>query len=282
MTRKRVPVGRSHRTPLKHWMLSALLGKVVGVGGTGRVESFVNFRKYGLHCIDIGAGDGTVIEGKHTSSPYLMNWHCWNAMHPKHSSLIPYDAHITLIEKMEHTASVLAISVEGYEYKAPCEIIIRDARDYSIEPLSPYQPYFINADPNHINELPLARDFSERLTPASTYVVTLGCNVGGLKRLKPEEREPWFEYADMLCQRLPYWHDVILCSLENDASQWAYLARVPSKWSDGYMKAMRSKAKGFGFITNPVSLKGSREGFDRAIDTLFLTKKELVQNDQIG
>jgi hypothetical protein len=110
-------VGRSSRTPYKHFLLDSQLGKVVGIGRTRVTDSFADFSNFPFLCIDLCAGDGVVVEGEHTSSPYLLSKHCWHAEKPTSSSLIPFETQLVLIEKNERTAERLRDSMESYSQK---------------------------------------------------------------------------------------------------------------------------------------------------------------------
>lgn len=278
MAEERSNVGMSSRTPLKHWILQACLGRIVGVGGSGRTKDFADFGKYGLKCVDLCAGDGQVVEGVHTSSAYLMFKNCsWASNHRVESKR--FDTEIAFVEKNPHTAAALTRSIEGYDQhikeNVAYNIIVGDAKNCIIHAESHKQPIFINADPNNVDQLPVSYAFMDSLTPASTYVATLGCNPQGLKRLPLERREGWYEYVKTLTEKLPSYHDVILCYIVNDSAQWAYMARIPRKWADQSMEDFKKvSVKRFGYELNITSLKTSSETFDRMLDHLFLTKRE--------
>lgn len=272
-------VGRSHRTPLKHSMLDMLLGQVVGIGWTRQTNGFANFSRYPFTCIDLCAGDGLIKDGEHTSSPFIICKHAWHAKHDSrlrhHSQLFSFETDAIFIEQLERRSEVLAQSIDSYEKKGEkITILTMDARDFKFVPMGGTHPIFINADPNSIHELPIAKDFGDQLTPATTYTVTLGCNVGGLKMLSPEKRAVWYEYIEILSSGLPNWHDVILCSIDNDDAQWAYLNRLPSKWSDRLIRTAHKNAERIGEKVSIASMKQSADRFKETLDILFKTKKE--------
>jgi hypothetical protein len=74
------------------------------------------------------------------------------------------------------------------------------------------------------------------LTPTTTLVITLGCNAGGVQRIVANEGEQWHAKAYGLLCNLPDYHDVHLYILNKDSHMWAYMVRLPIKWSDDYLK----------------------------------------------
>ena len=77
MAKNEGSVGKSHRTPFKHWVLNRILGNIAGVVGRRSVK----FIWGNFTVVDLCAGDG---EGGHDgrSSPEIIAHHCdwvWNA-----------------------------------------------------------------------------------------------------------------------------------------------------------------------------------------------------------
>lgn len=269
-------VGTSNRTPFKHWILDQHIGQVVGVGWQDR--PWPNFRDFPLLVVDLCAGDGVCVDGEHQSSPFILHKHCWHAMNPPaNPKFRPFSVDLRLIEASAMTFDQLKKSIEGYEKRVECQIIHADARMVDYSAAHPSQPCFINADPNNVDQLPIPADLNARITPATTFTVTLGCNVAGLKRLEFEKRAVWFDYINILLRGIPHWHDAILVELVRDASQWAYFSRVPSKWSKKQCETILRKGKTFhSHGVEVCSIRDSRDRFEKMIHRLFLTKKEIA------
>lgn len=91
---------------------------------------------------------------------------------------------------------------------------------------------FIYNDPNHIEDWSLTPEFLRDCPKFTTSLSTLGCNVGGLKRIEEGRRREWFLRVEVLCERVVQsWHDACLFSV-GGADQWAYLITAPAKWRD--------------------------------------------------
>lgn len=261
-------VGRSSRTPYKHWLLNAQLGQICGV--LSRNHPDVPARACPHLMVDLCAGDGEVTPD-HQSSPHIMVKHAkWCATHG-----IPVA--IQFWEVAEHSFNRLCENVDQYrlEFDIDIRLINDDARKWRHVPTHPHQSIFINCDPNSINELPIPQDFDRQLTPTTTMTVTLGCNVGGLKRLSLERRQEWYEYIRLLLEPMPQWHDALLVELVRDEAQWAYFTRLPAKWSQSHAMAIPKRSKSLcGKEAVVASYRDSRSDFLSMVDRLFLTKKE--------
>jgi len=259
-------VGKSSRTPFKHWVLNAHLGKIAGVLSTR--SSDVPASPTPFLCVDLCAGDGTQSDS-HQCSPAIINRHCsW-----LHARGINCSA--VFIEHNANTFDMLQRNIIPQNHPHRIELIHGDAREYRVEPTCKNQAIFVNCDPNAISNMPLADEFAESLTPTTTMTMTLGCNVDGLKRLSREKREEWFEYADRVIRNMPTWHDAIAVRLIRDASQWAYLTRLPRKWA--HRQAVELRNKGNSLWPNGVEVairSESGSGFVDLLTRLFLTEKE--------
>lgn len=278
-------VGRSSsRTPYKHWVLNSHLGKICGALSTGRVPAVAK----PLLCIDLCAGDGSR-SAEYECSPYIIMKHCeW-----LQRSGSGCTAKSVFIEKDESTFEVLIGNKDRFhedggfrsrwitQKNSPGVLHDNsfhnmDARELVIEPSCRNQAIFINCDPNSIADLPFAKSLGDSLTPMTTMTLTLGCNTGGLKRMPRDRREEWFDYLSVLIDMMPTWHDALLVEVVNDASQWAYLTRLPEKWSRDVAAAC--KRYGDKHFTphgvNVASYRDDQNTFQEICNRLFLTKKE--------
>lgn len=269
---KFLDVGQSDsRTPLKHWLLNAELGRQVGVfiakrkGGASNVHATAN----PFLVIDLCAGDG---KGGETgqSSPSIITHHLVTGRSEG------VDVRAVFIEKLPATFSELLKNTRddlGY-----CtERLNIDARDWKLPKLGRHQSVFIHSDPNHIMDWPITPDLLGSLSETTTMLATLGCNVGGMKRLSIEQRMPWFDHVRECVTAMPRYHDAILVVLDRDSSQWAYLIRVPVAWSAKTIETVeRYGPKYTRFPLRVASFRQSAESFRKLQDKLFLQEKERV------
>lgn len=263
-------VGRSSRTPVKHFLLNALVGKIVGVLSSGKSPCKAN----PFYAVDLCGGDGFEPEdGSHEASPHILFKHCnWiRAKHGKESCL-------DIIEKQVFTFEKLS---ENCSYMMPhgwVKLINSDASEFVLKGIHRNQAVFIHCDPNSVADMPLTQPMIESWNDYTTYLVTLGCNVGGLKRATLAERLEWKQYVDSLCSVLPKHHDAILFWLNRDAAKWAYLASIPKVWSESFATfAVSNTTKHWPKGVHAASFRNEEKQFSDALQDLFLTKKELGQ-----
>ena len=250
---KKLDVGVSHRTPGKHAALDAFLGKQAGVAS-------VMFRDKTFHIIDCTAGDGESSDFSRNTSPGIIE---------KHSQWLSGRGVKTNVSLYEKSAKNFA------KLKNKTSLYVEN-QDAMLAPVSWNQDdlLFISNDPNTIESwaLPLALNHAPKLT---TVFSTLGCNVGGLKRLPIENRRLWFDHVKKQISLAQKWHDVLIVTLDGDAAQWAYLVNSPDKWRDELEKSF---IKAFNFYEKGLSMawhNRDNERFRDITNHLFLTKKEL-------
>ena len=134
----------------------------------------------------------------------------------------------------------------------------------------------IYADPNNIDQLPITPELMSGLSSTTLMLITLGCNVGGLKRIPYESRVKWIQMAEMVRRSIGPWHDLGLITLNKDASQWAYMVVIPHKWSAEYL-ALAAKAGDklwpAGVSTYSMRASGSVAFMHRVVE-LFQTTEE--------
>lgn len=261
---KNKPVGRSSRTPFKHWILDAELGRLCGIFGSPAARKVPAIADPFL-VIDLCAGDG-VCNTDHDSSPAIIRKHlAWAASRGVNVKAV-------LIEKQSLTFDMLHQSMRPTP--AWMELINGDARDYRLI-CKPNQAVFVHSDPNHIHDWPISNELITGLSETTTMLCTLGCNVGGLKQLPRDVREGWFQHVLECVNCMPFFHDAILIALAGDASQWAYLLRLPCKWS---AKTVKNIARiGANFTSYKVVMASyieERDKFEHLQKRLFLTAKE--------
>ena len=264
---KPLNVGRSSRTPVKHMILDKMVGKIAGVLSTQSAS--VPCRANPFLVVDLCGGDGVVAED-HDASPQILHRHCCWLIQRKHK------ARLMVFEQSPHSFGLLDFSTAFYPGRDDWFTIHnQDSRLFVMPKMLANQAAFVHCDPNCVDQTPLTDSFLDSWNKHTTYLVTIGCNVGGAKRVSIEERAKWFWYVESLCNRLPRNHDSILFWLERDASQWAYLLSIPKVWSKDFSKKIVDKASawwpnGLGMT----SYRDERKQFDLNIKRLFLTEKE--------
>lgn len=268
MAISRISVGRSSsRTPFKHWILNAELGRLCGIFGYPSTSRKVHAKANPFLVVDLCAGDGGQTD-EFKSSPEIIKTHLeWARKRG-------VDVKCVLIERQASTFDLLRKNIPSEPW---IEFIQGDAREYLVE-CKTNQAVFIHSDPNHIHDWPITDDLLSRLSDTTTMLATLGCNVGGLKMLPIEERGKWYENMASCVKEMPRYHDGVLVALDGDAAQWAYFLRVPVKWSaNTCANIMKSGAKWTKFGLTLASYRHARKDFNSLQDRLFLTAKERAE-----
>lgn len=263
-------VGSSERTIGKHDLLDKLLKKEVETMSYGNVP-FID-PEYTI--MDLCAGDGTPSRESNVSSPELIKKHCGTLLVNRKK------VNVILVEKNKNTFSRLS----ARKYNAlllNCDAL--EIKSIPIE-VSKKSACFIHADPNHIEDWPISPELLENAPHFTTMLLTLGCNVGGLKRMPLEARQKWYERMDNILRWLPKRHDALLISLRGDMAQWAYMIIGPKSWHDkkAYSKVAEKAFKTWSKGVDMVRYRTSRDDFFRMRDSLFLTAKEVANAEQQG
>lgn len=257
-------VGTSSRTPLKHRLLDTLIGKIIGAQCSGRTPC-----NYTFLAVDLCAGDGADTMGEGSSSPAIIRKHMMDYRGNKLTrSAIFYE---------KDTATFKRLS----DRHADCSRITLYNADSRLMPLSTVHDrgndsVFIYADPNNIDQLPITRELMRGLTPYTLFLITLGCNVAGLKRVSIEHRREWIKMADMIVQSIKSFHDIILVTLNKDSSQWAYLMIIPLAWSKDYIEVVKKIGdKNWTGGVTAISMKhDGLQPLNSKFEELFLTTEE--------
>lgn len=247
-------VGKSSRTPGKHGALDKYLGKQAGVIS----HKYANHKVWFIDCT---AGDGQADDFDRQTSPGIM------LRHADWLKARNVDVEVLLYERSGKNAELLAEKV-GLR----ASVIAGSSQD--MEPVwGSNDLLFISNDPNTINDwaLPNALTTAPKLT---TVFSTLGCNVGGLKRLPIDQRKQWYSQMKHQAKLLQRWHDMMLVTLVGDASQWAYAVNSADKWTDQLSEIFRQSFDAVGYPTERIWFRHDPRKFRDAVDRLFLTKKE--------
>lgn len=277
---KRAIVGKSGVTPCKHDLLNKLLGREAGVLKSNPLR----FSKYAI--VDLTAGDGVPYRNEFTlgCSPGIILKHAyWIACNTK----TILDTQVLFIEKQPATYDALSTNITAGWQKmlvkptkwhigisAKCQ----DAKDFLFPKWA--DAAFIYNDPNHIEDWCLTPEMLASAPEFTTSLSTLGCNVGGMKRLDLDRRELWFDRINMVTSSIVRpWHDACLLSV-GGADQWAYLVTAPTKWRDqisGDCLAAAGKMEGREADPQIAWFKQDSAAFLALQQYLFLTKAENAQ-----
>jgi hypothetical protein len=272
---KRAIVGKSGVTPCKHDLLNKLLGREVGTLKANKLGI------YDYMIIDLTAGDGVPYVGKEFKkgcSPGIILHHA-NYVIDKTG----VGATVLLLEKQETTHFDL-ISNLGQQSSIHPDLLLNalcaDSKSYDFLELANVDAAFIYNDPNHIEDWCLTPEILAQAPKFTTSLSTLGCNVGGMKRLDLDRRELWFDRINLVTKSIVQpWHDACLLSV-GGADQWAYLITAPAKWRDRITAdciAAARKMEGREADPQVAWLKQDPAAFLALQQYLFLTKAENAQ-----
>ena len=282
-------MGRSQRTPFKHKLLRKALGREVSAkpphGNSVR-------RLYDMTSGD-GVGDGDWLL---TCSPGLFVKFAMAAADTHN-----HTADVTLVEKSAVTFGVLLDSLSihlpalGWSFAGSIEngqrwryvgglccsyleVRYGDAKALPIERVNQGDVVFVNNDPNHMEDFALPEQFIGRLRDRGALVssmCTMGCNVGGLKRLAMDERVRWYEALRQIETGMPVNHNMVVARLVRgadgriDPSYWGYALHGSRKWTPKIVSDMGAAFKGC-----EMSIGTDATGRRQVMDELFLTREE--------
>lgn len=274
-----VNVGKSNRTYGKHKLLNSVVGRLAGA------FTKIRFLHTPFFFIDLCAGDGSPSYYSDWSSPQILHYHA----NKLREAMGEESAVIILVEKDRATFDKLQKAFPAHkntylihgDSKSP-DVITQIAEIIKTKGKSS-SPCFVHNDPNKVTDWAITPELLKVLPRYTTSLTTMGCNVGGLKRLDLEARERWFEYVHVLGKsvRSINCHNAYLASLVNDKAQWAYLVTAPSKWERDVVRDVKSAFKDW-----PCGVEGAwlsdTQKFEALIRSLFLTKKELEGDQDVA
>lgn len=297
--------GKSGITPCKHFLLNRLLGREVGVLSLG-MPSVREALFY-----DMTAGDGVpYVSVEQCELVPDREKHFENGCSPgiflRHATWLAnrrcVAVSLTGCEKQSGTHAELIkntnkwLADKGWEEiergthetrdgYGQVRYIHTNSQGFAGPGINRDASCFVYNDPNHIEDWSLTSKFLHSCPKFTTSLSTLGCNVGGLKRIDEEKRREWFFRVEMLCDSLlRRWHDACLFSI-GGADQWAYLITAPEKWRDEITKeCMLAASKLEKKITAPPQVvwrKLDPTGFYELERFLFLTKDEYNRGVQL-
>jgi len=268
-------VGTSSRSPFKHWLFDSSLGKTIGAI-SNPFKTPCNPR---IHIIDMCAGDGFGHDGKYDSSPGIIRKHI-ESTHPS-SLKVKKTAHLYEIQNL--TFDRLK---SRYSDIPDMNLYEQDSKGWTVNHIDtkPSDCIYIYADPNSVATLPITPEFIQSLTPQTLFLMTLGCNASGCKRMRREDREGWLATANMVADAIHRRHDMLLIWLTKDDHQWAYIMSTPQVWAQDQLAGAIKK----GNTLWPKGVEGlslkihGREAISEKFKDLFLTKQENSNQLQIA
>ena len=273
-------VGKSGVTPTKHFLLDRLLGQEAGVYGTGRLPWCDK-----AVWVDLTAGDGE------PTNPQQPEKSCSAGIFTKHASFVSTNKkplEVALFEINTNTHSRLKLNLETVwfrKYPEAQNVIQTFNENSALLTLNECDEAacFLYNDPNSIDDWAFTPDLLKSAPPFTRTLTTMGCNVGGLKRVlsdSPERSDKWRENIEMLFMLQKY--ELVLLAV-GDASQWAYLITTPDKWLNKTVELCK-KAHNFQTKTKReprvITTKEPKE-FDLLLDELLMTKEQLLQKNLI-
>jgi hypothetical protein len=282
-----ISVGTSRRTPSKHALLDGYLGQEAGATRyLPAVKSLAWF--------DLCAGDGIA---QHTPwhrncSPGILAWHGSQSWKPTAINL--YEIRPRTFGRLEaslaeHLPNLPPPPSRASAYQRQDGVWIRDhatihthhldGAKADLDGVDADTAVLVVNDPNAITTWAMRPTFVEEIrerTPWFRGISTMGCNVGGLKRLDRDEREQWYDLVQQKVAGLYRYHDLLLVAIEKDSDQWAYLIEDSSRadWKAKTEKLVKRSFDDCGLATRAAWLCEDRVGFRGLQDDLFLTRKE--------
>jgi hypothetical protein len=282
--------GKSGVTPCKHSLLNSLLGMEMGVLSTGALDIDAYL------VLDMTAGDAEGGPGRFTTStsPGICARHVGWASGKIRQSVVDYRGYeiqpATFSRLVDNCNSSLlggawsGARVDGgwvayRSGRSVFHVFNDDSTKVDMLEISRiYSGLFLYNDPNHINNWCLSPEILSSAPDFTTSLSTLGCNVGGAKRMSIAERLRWYEKVNEITGSLVRGrHDACLMSVGNK-SQWAYLVTCPSTWRrrvEGHWYSAVKKIEASESCKPEYAWMKAQPGdYARLLDYLFLTKKE--------
>jgi hypothetical protein len=287
-------VGASERTPAKHAVLEAMVGREIGSAPyvvRDLQRRGLAISDYDGHMIvDLTAGDAVVKPGetfRKNCSPGIFA-HLATTRPKLQVLLYERDANVfgRLVVNLARELPEMGFEqIDAHRFvhrvmRSTVLAIFGDGRNAQFD-LRPGEWLFVNNDPNHMNDYVLNHEkFAHVLNSGgqhfATFMSTMGCNVGGMKRLSPEERRAWDVHVGSAKASIRNRShlDLLMFEVQHDASQWAYLLMVPTKWIEKSIDIFTKCFNKMGLDVLPASYRRDPAAFDAMQVRLFRTRKE--------
>lgn len=284
----------SYRTPAKHALMDAIIGKEAGSANTARMRD-IDY----LFWLDLTAGSGWVPEDLEDDwakncSPGILAYHAIRS--PKPVFVVLHEKDEKAFRSLEETLDKRLLDLEvakrpDLRYvrqgqfwtggQAVIQLIHGDGSRAQIPHwVGSRAAVLVTNDPNSIVSWAMRPQMAWELTARTRWfrsISTMGCNVDGQKRrFTYEERVDWFRYVDRQIEALPRYRDALLVAIDGDASQWAYLICDPVRWrDDGTTDRLVDRSFGrAGLTVNRAWLGLNPDGFAEIRRRLTTTENE--------
>lgn len=296
---KRMDVGTSHHTPIKHAIMCEFVGKEVRAA-----NSLGWFQR--LLWIDLTAGNAIPAYDApwaDACSPGILASRAVDSRKPVVVDLYEKnpETYNTLIESLDAHLPALGYQrtdENGWNEWAAGTARVRawnrDGREAGIDHVQKNDAVLVLNDPNSITEWAMHRRFTAILAEKAKGIRTLSCvgfNVAGIKRNPFRRDDPgqqtdsisarsdWYGLIRSITESLPERLDLMLAGFVRDSSQWAYFFSSPKPWRDKGEEesviAHAFTASGEPHDYEFAWFKRDEEKFARLVDRRILTKPEL-------
>lgn len=286
---KYLDVGHSWRTDIKHDIMSALLGREIGV------ENRLRDIKRGVW-LDLTAGNAAIRDG--SLRPWTQACSVGTLAHHARWEKARKTVVVGLCDHDPGTYGTLLVNLAehlpglGYQpvgagwyvpgIPVPRVILgaqCRDSRTVDIEWIKPTDAVFVLNDGNSMENWAmrstLAAELAER-TRYSLCLSTMGCNPAGLKRLPASKRTVWFDHVENQEQALPLNRDLVIARIDSDPAQFAYLLSAPVVWRDDVAAELQRIFRKHERSATIAWLRQDASAFDALKNKLILTRDELA------
>lgn len=298
-------VGTSRRTWLKHAAMYSFVQKEVSALSTPRFD-------WAPACdwFDLTAGNGLAVdaEGNYVTEADTDFWvrHCSPGIFSGAAMRSHKPVTILMYENDPETYPVLIKQLDfhlgrlGYrsqtestwagvsENGKPIHIaaFFQSGHTATINHIQPKHFVLAFNDGNAVTQWAVPPGFSANVMAITKYMRmfhAIGANANGVKRGKDEEfRGQWFRYIQDEQEALRGDHDLLICRLERDSHQWAYMERTSARFRN---QAERNLANAFrewpGGIEMAWCLQ-EPDRFERITKKLFNTNSEYQYAELVG
>lgn len=302
---KRMDVGTSHHTPIKHAIMREFVAKEV------RAANNLDWIKR-LVWIDLTAGNAESAHGTKWSdscSPGILASSAIESTQPVIIDLYEKnpDTYTKLVNNLDTNLPALGYrrtDNNGWNEWATANVRLRawdrDGREAGVNHIGRGDAVLVLNDPNGITEWAMRRSFASEINrirgvKGIRILSCVGFNVSGIKRTPflrddPEPqtdsvgaRSDWYGLIRSITDTLPDRLDLMIAGFARDRSQWAYLFSSPTVWRDkGEEEAVIAEA----FTTTGERhdyeyawAKRDRKKFAHLVDRRILTRAELAERE---
>lgn len=301
---KRMDVGTSHHTPIKHAIMREFVSKEVRAANS--LGWFEN-----LGWIDLTAGNGIPAYDApwaDACSPGILASRAVQSRKPVTVDLYEKnpDTYAILVDSLDKNLPVLGYQrlpesdrTEWVARAARVRVWPRDGREAGVKHIRREHKVAVLVlnDPNSITEWAMRPTFATDLSQAKGLRILscLGFNVAGIKRApyrwdEPDQqsnsisqRSDWYGLIRSITDHLPDRLDLMIAGFVRDASQWAYLFSSPNSWRDkGEEEAVIAEAftaTGEQHDYEYAWAKRDRKKFAHLVDRRILTRAELAERE---